>query len=78
MVGRLSVCTVHVRMSGDARTGLAHELRVNEGLWVWVLVALEGPVVLLVSSIFAKLRRSRRSVLIEPIARLLVDAGSWV
>ena len=78
MVGRLSVCAVHVRMSGDARTGLAHELRVNEGLWVWVLVALEGPVVLLVSSIFAKLRRSRRSVLIEPIARLLVDAGSWV
>jgi hypothetical protein len=64
-------------MSGDARTGLAHELRVNEGLWVWVLVALEGPVVLLVSSIFAKLRRSRRSVLIVPIARLLVDAGSW-
>ena len=41
MVGRLSVCAVHVRMSGDARTGLAHELRVNEGLWVWVLVALE-------------------------------------
>ena len=76
-VGRLSVCAVHVRMSGDARTGLAHELRVNEGLWVWVLVALEGPVVLLVSSIFAKLRRSRRSVLIVPIARLRVDAGSW-
>ena len=45
MVGRLSVCAVHVRMSGDARTGLAHELRVNEGLWVWVLVAPEEPVV---------------------------------
>ena len=45
MVGRLSACAVHVRMSGDARTGLAHELRVNEGLWVWVLGAHEGPVV---------------------------------
>ena len=45
MVGRLSVCAVHVRMSGDARTGLAHELRVHGRLWVWVLVAPEGPVV---------------------------------
>ena len=59
MVGRLSVCAVHVRMSGDARTGLAHELRVNEGLWVWVLVALEGPVVLLEQPVFCQVEEAQ-------------------
>ena len=58
-VGRLSVCAVHVRMSGDARTGLAHELRVNEGLWVWVLVALEGPVVLLEQPVFCQVEEAQ-------------------
>ena len=78
VVGGLSVCAVHVRMSGDACDGLVHELGVHGRLWVWVLVHMRGLLCRLNSPFFVELRRPRRSMLMEPAALLFADAGSWV
>ena len=53
------MCVVHVRMSGDACDGLAHELRVHRRLWVWVLGAHEGPVVPLEQPVFRRVEEAQ-------------------
>ena len=77
-IGRLSVCAVPVQTRGSWGC---------EWGWVWRRVARYGlgfycssslTFVALSLPFFVELRRSRRSVWIELVARLLVDAGSWV
>ena len=77
-IGRLSVCAVHVRMSGDACDGLAHELRCMGGSGCGFWSHLRGQLCRLNSPFFVELRRPRRSMLMEPAALLFADAGSWV
>ena len=78
MVGGLSVCAVPVQTRGSWGC---------EWGWVWRRVAGCGlgfycssalTFVALCCSLFAKLRRPRRSMLMEPAALLFADAGSWV